>query len=144
MITRANGPEPQAQERRPGFIAAVALYPGCALQLSSGRVSAVGLYSPDAPVLILIGANDDWTPAEPCRTLTAAAQAAGYPVAIKVYPGAYHAFDSSKPVHYIAARINVHAPGRRGATTGGDPEAWADSIREVVAFFGQHLRQTAP
>jgi hypothetical protein len=32
--------------------------------------------------------------------------------------------------------------GGRGATTGGDPKAWADSIREVVAFFGQHLMQT--
>jgi hypothetical protein len=30
--------------------------------------------------------------------------------------------------------------GTGGATTGGDPVAWADSIRQVVGFFGQHLR----
>jgi|SoiMethySBSTD1v2_1073268.scaffolds.fasta_scaffold03366_12 hypothetical protein len=29
--------------------------------------------------------------------------------------------------------------GGRGATTGGNAEAWADSIRQVLAFFDQHL-----
>jgi hypothetical protein len=36
--------------------------------------------------------------------------------------------------------VNANAPGGRGATTGGDPGAWADSIREVSAFFARHLR----
>ena len=40
----------------------------------------------------------------------------------------------------MATRVNPNAPGGRGATTGGDPVAWADSIREVAAFFEQHLR----
>ena len=40
----------------------------------------------------------------------------------------------------FAARVNANAPGGRGATTGGDPAAWADSIREVIAFFGRYLR----
>ena len=39
----------------------------------------------------------------------------------------------------VAARVNANAPGGRGATTGGDPAAWADSIREVIAFFGRYL-----
>ena len=30
-----------------------------------------------------------------------------------------------------------------GATTGGNEEAWADSIREVRAFFDQHLTPAA-
>jgi len=38
-------------------------------------------------VLILIGEKDDWTPAAPCRALTEAAQQAGHPVTIKIYPG---------------------------------------------------------
>jgi dienelactone hydrolase len=63
-------------------------------------------------------------------------------VTIKVYPGAYHAFDSNHPVRYVATRVNANSPSGRGATTGGDPKAWADSIREVVAFFGQHLMQS--
>jgi len=47
----------------------------------------VGVYKPLAPMFILIGEKDDWTPAEPCRKLVEAAQAAGYPISIKVYRG---------------------------------------------------------
>jgi hypothetical protein len=39
----------------------------------------------------------------------------------------------------VATRVNPNAPGRRGATTGGQAVAWADSLREVVAFFGRYL-----
>jgi dienelactone hydrolase len=125
-----------AKER--GFAAAVALYPGC---VASRRTwSNPGVYRPVAPLLILIGEKDDWTAAEPCRRLAEAAQQAGYPVTIKIYPGAYHSFDSRNPVRYVAARINANAPSGRGATTGGDPAAWADSIQEVVAFFARNLR----
>jgi dienelactone hydrolase len=120
------------REQRAGFAAAVALYPRCE--------TYGGVYQPVAPLLILIGERDDWTPAEPCRKLADAARAAGHPVAIKIYPGAHHAFDSPHRVRYVAARINPTAPGGRGATTGGDPAAWADSIGEVLAFFGQHLQ----
>jgi dienelactone hydrolase len=120
-------------EKRATFVAAVALYPRCE--------TYAGGYKPVAPLLILIGDMDDWTPAEPCRKLADVARAARYPVTIKVYPGAHHAFDSPNRVRYVAARINPTAPGGRGATTGGDPAAWADSIREVVAFFDQHLNR---
>jgi len=113
----------------PAFRAAVALYPRC---------SAAGKdYRPYAPLLILAGELDDWTPAEECRGL---ARAAGERVTLKVYPGAHHSFDSATPVRYVAARINPSAPGGRGATTGGNAEAWSDSIREVTAFFAQQLK----
>jgi len=138
MIAPESDADLLARDRRAGFAAAVALYPGC---VASRRTwSNPGVYRPVAPLLILIGERDDWTPAEPCRRLTEAAQHAGYPVTIKIYPGAYHSFDSNYPVRYVASRVNANAPGGRGATTGGDPTAWADSIREVVAFFGRHLR----
>ena len=138
MVTPDGDTDLLAKERRAGFAAAVALYPGC---VASRRTwSNPGVYRPVAPLLILIGEKDDWTPAEPCRRLAEAAQQAGYPVTIKIYPGAYHSFDSRNPVRYVATRINANAPSGRGATTGGDPAAWADSIREVVAFFGRNLR----
>ena len=128
-----------AQEERAGFAAAVSLYPACGVQIG-GWYGRGGIYRSTAPLLILIGEKDDWTPAEPCRRMTEAAQAAGYPVSIKVYPGAHHSFDSDRPERYVAARINMNAPNRRGATTGGDPQAWAESVREVEAFFGRHLK----
>ena len=130
-----------AREKRAGFAAAVALYPSCATRLGRWHADLSGVYQPVAPLLILIGENDDWTPAEPCRKLAEAAQKAGYPVTIKVYPGAHHAFDSNNPVRYVPTRVNANAPSGRGATTGGDPKAWADSIREVKSFFGQQLRK---
>ena len=150
MVAPGSEQEPLAREKRAGFTAAVALYPGCATQLGSWRVARraggsgpktdyIGVYQPIAPLLILIGEYDDWTPAEPCRKLSETARQAGYPVEIKVYPGAYHSFDNNNPVRYVAARVNASSPSGHGATTGGDPKAWADSIREVVAFFGQHL-----
>ena len=142
--------EPLAREKRTGFAAAVALYPSCAARLGSWRVQRdpaangpivgyTGVYKPVAPLLILIGEIDDWTAAEPCRKLTEAAEHAGYPVSVKIYPGAHHSFDSNNPVRYVPGRINVNSATGRGATTGGNAEAWADSIREVIAFFDRNL-----
>jgi dienelactone hydrolase len=90
--------------------------------------------------MILIGEKDDWTPAEPCRWLVETAQAQGYPVLIKVYPGAHHSFDSPAGLRSVPGRNNPNAPHGHGATTSGDPDAWADARKEVVAFFNRYLR----
>ena len=139
MLAPDRDTDPLARERRAGFAAAVALYPSCT---PGPRVwqNASGVYRPVAPLLILIGELDDWTPAAACTRLAEAARGAGTPVALKIYPGAHHSFDSPNPVRYVPTRINANAPGGRGATTGGDPAAWADAIREVAAFFAQHLK----
>lgn len=128
---------PQAKDR--GFLAAVALYPACAMNMGGWRTDSTGDYAPGGPVYILIGEIDDWTPAGNCRKLAESAQKAGHAVSLKVYPGAHHSFDSANPERYVASRINANAPGRRGATTGGQAIAWADSIREVTLFFGRYL-----
>jgi dienelactone hydrolase len=132
--------EARARDTREGFAAAVALYPSCRVPIGGWRGDGTGAYRPVAPLLILIGDADDWTPAEPCRRLAESARAATPRVDIVVYPGAHHSFDSDRPVRYVAARVNMSAPGGRGATTGGHAPAWADSIRRVADFFGQHLR----
>lgn len=142
MVESQRDAGPLARDKREGFVAAVALYPGCARRLGDWRADSTGVYKPVAPVLILIGEKDDWTPAEPCRKLAEAAQNAGHPVAIKIYPGAHHSFDNGNPTRYVATRVNANSPGGLGATTGGNAEAWADSIREVLAFFGRHLART--
>jgi dienelactone hydrolase len=140
MVAPVDNTEPLARDKHGGFAAGVALYPRCSARLGAGGANPAGVYRPVAPLLILIGDKDDWTPAEPCRMLTEAARAAGHPVAIKIYPGAHHSFDSHNPVRYLPARVNPSSPSGRGATTGGDPSAWADSIREIIGFFGQHLK----
>ena len=144
--------EPLAQDKRKGFRAAVALYPGCAARLGAWRIvrqagtsgpitDYIGVYKPVAPLLILIGESDDWTPAEPCRKLTEVSRQAGYPVSIKIYPGAHHGFDSNNPVRYNPARVNANSTTGRGATTGGDVKAWSDSVGQVTAFFGEQLKK---
>ncbi len=129
------------------FAAAIALYPSCGQSIGgwvvkrSGHKIAgySGVFKPLAPLLILIGEADDWTPAEPCRRLAAASRQAGHPVEIVVYPGAHHSFDSPAPVRFVAERRNMNAAAGRGATTGGQKEAWADAITRVDGFLDQHL-----
>jgi dienelactone hydrolase len=138
-----------------GFAAAVALYPGCGRTFGGWSVTRAnqqrgpitgyaGAFKPLAPLLILTGELDDWTPAEPCRKLTEAARAAGHPVELKVYPGAHHSFDSNAPTRFVAERINSNAPSGRGATTGGNAEAWADAKERVREFLGAHLAAGKP
>lgn len=140
MAAAQNASDPLAREKGAGFAAAVALYPSCGITLGTWRADGTGTYRSVAPLLILIGEKDDWTPAAPCVKLAASTRVTEQPVAITVYPGAHHSFDSDRPVRFVAARVNRNAPGGRGATTGGDAAAWADSIRRVVEFFGERLK----
>lgn len=134
-----------------GYAAGIALYPGCAADYGDWKVyrhrgqlvgppaGYAGAYAPSGPVLILIGEQDDWTPAEPCLRMVEASRAAGHPVDIKVYPGAHHSFDSDRPVRYVAERNNASSWSGRGATTGGNPVAWEDARQQVRRFFVRHL-----
>ena len=148
LATIIDTPENAARDSS-GFAAAIALYPGCGRSFGGWSVERAkpggpifgysGAFKPLAPLLILIGELDDWTPAEPCRKLAEAAQAAGYPVEIRIYPGAHHSFDSFLPVRYVAERINANSPTGRGATTGGNAEAFADAVSQVERFLTQHV-----
>jgi dienelactone hydrolase len=68
------------------FAAHVAFYPWCGEQESPLRLTG-------APILYLIGANDDWTGAAPCVDYANRIREAGYPVRIELYPDAEHGFD---------------------------------------------------
>ena len=151
MFVPHDANDPLAQAKRDGFVAAVALYPSCAPTYGAwsttkfrnfGPVAGYsGVYQPIAPLLILIGEKDDWTPAEPCRQLAERSRAAGYPVDIKIYPDAQHAFDNDRPVRYDGRRNNSNSSSGRGATTGGNPAAWEDAKKQVAAFFARHLKR---
>lgn len=78
--TKVEGNEQLMDEK---FKAAVAYYPVCAVHESDATV----------PTLILVGALDDWSPAERCRKRIANLSGKGPPVELNVYPGARHDFD---------------------------------------------------
>jgi len=143
--------DPLAAAKRNGFTAALALYPRCdsrygtwSVTRRDGNLGPVagydGVYMTVAPLLILTGGLDDWTPAEPCRVMVETARAAGQPLEIRIYPDAHHSFDNDRPVRFVAERGNPGSPTGRGATTGGHPEAWADSKVQVRDFFARHLK----
>ena len=118
------------------FRAAIAFYPSCLRTYPGGPN-----YRPYAPLLVLIGAKDDWTPAAPCVQWTERVQALGAPMRLKVYPDAHHGFDApNNPVHVRPEVRNRNKPGGCcGATVGTEPAARADAIREVTQFFANEL-----
>jgi dienelactone hydrolase len=104
---------------------AVAFYPGCATELKAG-------YRASAPLLLLVGEADDWTPPGPCRELAAAAT--GAPVRFEGYAGAFHGFDTSTPVRLRRDVPNGVNPGK-GVHQGGDPAASAASRERLQLFL---------
>jgi Dienelactone hydrolase family len=63
-----------------------------AARFARARTVSVGRIM-TAPMMILISEADDWTPADRYREIIAKARPDGAPIALTVYPGAYHAFD---------------------------------------------------
>ena len=108
------------------FRAAVAYYPAC---------SVVPLPTFTAPVLILIGEADDWTPADRCREMVAQARPDSAPITLHVYPDAHHAFD-----------IAVLKPGRRafGHSVEYNELAAQDAEEKTRAFLAAHLAESSP
>ncbi|MCC7429135.1 MAG: dienelactone hydrolase family protein [Alphaproteobacteria bacterium] len=115
------------------FRAAIAFYPGCTDPLRAAS------WRPQAPLLILIGAADDWTPAAPCESLAQRAAQAGQPVAIRLYPGAHHAFDHPSLPLRERAGLGFSVNGRGTAHVGTDPAARADALARVPAFLREQL-----
>ena len=109
--------------------ALIALYPGCGSQQLPPTDAA--------PLLILAGANDDWTPPESCQTLAEAAREAGHPVTIVVYPDARHHFDGAHLKRPVFVSI---AKGGKGATVEYNPKAHEDSEKQVKQFLAAQLR----
>lgn len=108
---------------------AIAFYPGCSVALRSG-------YRSTAPLLMLLGELDDWTPAAPCLALASRTSAK-----VIVYPDSHHDFDN--PVGTVRFRANVPNganPGKgvhsgRNPVTG--PEAWQEVVATLAASWGR-------
>jgi dienelactone hydrolase len=105
------------------FTAVIAFYPSCLALMQ--RVNA--------PLLILIGEDDDWTAASACRNMLRSTEQwerrAAANITLKVYPGAHHGFDQRQPPRQMY-----------GHTVGGHPVAAAQAEEEVKGFLARHLR----
>jgi dienelactone hydrolase len=106
-------------ETASGFRAAIAQYPGCAVQ------SRQADYRPYVPLLMFAATDDDEVSPWICQRFAQDVQARGGPVEFVLYQGAHHAYDDPGKTK------QSHAPNR---------EAYVDTRERAAAFFEQHLR----
>jgi dienelactone hydrolase len=107
--------------------ALIAFYPACGPALPVGDAP---------PLLMLLGGQDDWTPAEPCLKLAEAARHAGRSVSAVLYPDARHAFDAAN----LRGRVHVAVARRgKGATIEYNPRAHDDAEKQVRRFLQAQL-----
>lgn len=78
------------------FAAHVALYPSCSIPYRAEQVSR-------APVLMLLGGADDYTPPAACRDYAAWFAGKGVPIQVAAYEGAYHDFDIPDAPRFLSA-----------------------------------------
>jgi dienelactone hydrolase len=104
---------------------AVAFYPACTRTVQNAAWHNL------APLLILIGAADDWTPPAPCQELSRR----NLDLNIKFFSGAYHDFDvPDDPVHEIHG-LPYTKNGDGTAHAGENPAARTQALQMVPAFF---------
>jgi len=128
--TDLNQPEVRKASVKPAL--AVAFYPGCELAQQQG-------YQPVGPLLMLLGEDDDWTPAAACKVVAAQA---GELVQWQAYPGAGHGFDGRGPVRHRPEVPGGAHPGQ-GVHVGGQPEARAAAAVRLQAFLRAQFALTA-
>ena len=101
------------------FQASIAFYPYCYKTLDDLN----------APLLILIGALDDWCPAALCSSNMPKQGKTKHEVILKVYPGAYHNFDwPDMDVIYMGHVLQYNR------------QAESDAIIQIKEFLEKHLK----
>jgi dienelactone hydrolase len=111
--------------------AAIAFYPPCS------HYVRIWNYELSAPLLLMIGALDDWTSPQDCVDLHAKVRRAQPEATFEliVYPDSHHGFDGLGPL-----TIRTGLPTRSGwATVGGNPEARDQALRRMFDFLAAHL-----
>lgn len=82
------------------FAAHIAFYPGCGIHYTSAHLDG-------APILMLLGGKDNYTPAAPCATYADDLRRQGAQVTLKTYPDAYHGFDRPTRLHVIKSATSA-------------------------------------
>jgi len=121
-----------AAGQEPFFRAAAALYPG------SCNSSWLGNYKTAAPLVVMIGESDNWTPPRPCADVMNKAIASGQPIEFVLYPDAVHGFDAENQP--ITALQGIMGPGRAAPLIGTNPHARDDSRKRVIQLFERVLK----
>ncbi len=107
---------------------AVAFYPGCSAAIKSG-------YKPSAPLVLMLGEKDDWTPPGPCVALGKEVGAE-----VNLYADSYHDFDN--PVGEVRLRKDVPNgvnPGQ-GVHVGANPAARAQAYARLKLLLAKALK----
>jgi dienelactone hydrolase len=138
-IAVVNGPSLERAKKRgvvmpePGFRASVAIYPGGCFSLVHETVVR--------PLLVLIGAADDWTLASTCAEMVRAMRSRGADATIVIYPSTFHYFDvKGQARQYLPEVSNRNLPNECcGATVEYNPTASADAHQRVETFFAREL-----
>jgi dienelactone hydrolase len=113
------------------FRASVAFYPGWC-STSEQRPA----WHSTVPLLVLLGASDNWVLAEPCRVFVEASRANGTDAEAIVYPDTYHDFDWPG--------LEKHALGGSGRRlthiVAPNQVLWDDATLRVLGFFDRNLK----
>lgn len=130
---RRTHPEPG----EPAIAGAAVFYPGC------GPLAKRQAVLEAAPLLMLLGALDDWTPAQPCVDFARSLQArsGGGDITVQVYDNSYHGFDGTAPVRLRADVPNGTSP--QGVHQGGNADARAKSLAALDVFWSRVLATRA-
>lgn len=113
-----------------GVKAAVAFYPYCNPKTDT-KIAI--------PLLVLMGADDTWTPADLCRQLQASeALKTAAPTDMVFYPNTYHSFD--RPERVVEVEGWSVGGGLKKHRTGGNPVSAEDAIKRTREFFDKRLK----
>jgi dienelactone hydrolase len=128
VLAAIDGNQAGAGEQPVRAAVAIAFYPGCGDSLRKG-------VRPNAPLVLMLAENDDWTPPGPCIAL---GQAAG--AEVNVYPDSYHGFD--EPVGQVRLRRDVPNgvnPGQ-GVHVGANPASREKAYARLAAVLREAFR----
>ena len=109
------------QNQEDYFRAGIAFYPGCRQEVRATL---------KAPLLILIGEKDSWTPPAKCKELenTLSRDKASQELLFMIYPDTYHGFD----IEGLDRKAGGHQLKY-------NPESAADAIEQIKNFLGKHM-----
>jgi len=115
-----------------GFAGVVAFYPPCRT-IHAGRVVA--------PLLVLVGEQDNWAPSKPCRAMAERSRDTDNPVSLFVLPGAQHGFDNpdNRDETLFSDVWNPNKVPTKGAIVAYDRHASKASRAKVKEFLQQRL-----